>query len=291
MYDVIIIGAGPAGITAGLYTKRANLKTLILYKDKSSLEKTDKIENFYGFEEPIDGKELYNKGIKQAQNLGIKLEKEEVTNIEIDTLNTFKVSTDKNIYLAKSIILATGNKRNLPNIEGVEKFEGKGVSYCAICDGFFYKNKNVAVIGAGNYAISETNNLLNIVNKITILTNGKKEPEFRADNVEINNKEIQGVYGENKINKVKFTDCSFLSIDGIFIAEGVAGSNEFAKKLGIITKNNKIVVDENKQTNVKGIFACGDCIEGIMQISKAVYDGTIAGLSTIEYIKKNERGD
>ena len=144
-YDVIIIGAGPAGISASLYTQRGNLKTLVLYKDKSSLEKTDKIENYYGFENGISGEQLYKNGIKQAQNIGVDVQKEEVIKIDIIS-EGFLVKSSKEEYISKVVILATGNKKNKPKIKEIEKFEGKGVSYCAICDGFFYRNKSVAVI-------------------------------------------------------------------------------------------------------------------------------------------------
>ena len=197
MYDVIIVGAGPAGISASLYTTRRNLKTLIIYKEKSSLEKTKKIENYYGFENGINGKELYNIGIKQAQNIGTEIIKDEVTNIQIDYLKekqkTFKVQTLNNEFWAKSIILATGNKKNNPNIKNIEKYEGKGISYCAICDGFFYRNKDVAVIGNGDYAISEALDLQNVAKSITILTNGKPAPEYRSENIDIKTKEIQEI--------------------------------------------------------------------------------------------------
>ena len=171
------------------------------------------------------------------------------------------------------------------NIQGIQKLEGKGISYCAICDGFFYKNKIVAVIGSGNYAISETNDLINIARKITILTNGEKAPEIRADNVDIVTKKIKEISGENKVEEVIFDDETLLKTDGVFIAQGTAGATEFAKKLGIITKNDKIVVNENMQTNIKGIFACGDCIGGLLQVSKAVYDGAKAGLAVVEYLR------
>lgn len=174
MYDVIIVGAGPAGISASLYTIRRNLKTLIIYKEKSALEKSTKIENYYGFENGINGEELYKIGIRQAQNIGAEVIKDEVTNIKIDYLNekeyTFKVETLNNEFKAKSVILATGNKKKKPNIKNMDKYEGKGISYCAICDGFFYRNKNVAVIGNGDYAIAEAKDLQNIAKSITILT-------------------------------------------------------------------------------------------------------------------------
>ena len=175
MYDVIIIGAGPAGITAGLYTQRGNLKTLIIHNGKTSLE--------------ITGKELYFQGIRQAQNIGIDVKNEEVIKIEMIE-KSFKVKTTKNEYISKTIIIAMGTKKKTLQIDGVKKFEGRGISYCAICDGFFYRNKDVAVIGNGDYAISEVNDLLPVVNKITILTNGKTVPDIRSEKVEINNRTI-----------------------------------------------------------------------------------------------------
>ena len=185
MYDVIIIGAGPAGITAGLYTQRGNLKTLIIHNGKTSLENANKIENYYGFENGITGKELYFQGIRQAQNIGIDVKNEEVIKIEMIE-KSFKVKTTKNEYISKTIIIAMGTKKKTLQIDGVKKFEGRGISYCAICDGFFYRNKDVAVIGNGDYAISEVNDLLPVVNKITILTNGKTAPDIRSEKVEIN---------------------------------------------------------------------------------------------------------
>lgn len=196
MYDVIIIGAGPAGISASLYTLRGNLKTLIIYKEKSSLEKAKIIENYYGVEKGIKGEELYKIGIEQAKNLGAEILNDEVTNIKIEieeNKQIFKVQTLNSEFKSKSLILATGNKKNKPNIEKIDEFEGRGISYCAICDGFFYKNKDVAVIGDGNYAISEAIDLQNIAKSVNILTNGRQVPEYRAENVNINNKEIKEI--------------------------------------------------------------------------------------------------
>lgn len=285
MYDVVIIGAGPAGISASLYTARANKKTLVIYSDKSSLEKTEKIENFYGFKNGIDGKKLYEDGIKQAKNIGVELANEEVIKIEM-LEEKFEITTTNKKYIAKSIILATGTKKNIPNIKGLKEFEGKGISYCAICDGFFYRGKEVAVLGNGNYAISETNDLINLAKKVIILTNGKEEPDIRADNVEINKKEIEEITGKEKVEEITFKDKTKIKVEGVFVAEGTAGSVEFAKKLGILTNNNKIIVNEKMETNVKGIYACGDCTGGLLQISKAVYEGTTAGLQVIEYLKQ-----
>ena len=202
MYDVIIIGAGPAGISASLYTLRGNLKTLIIYKEKSSLEKAKIVENYSGFEKGIKGEELYKIGIEQAKNLGAEILNDEVTNIKIEieeNKQLFKVQTLNGEFKSKSLILATGNKKNKPNIEKIDEFEGRGISYCAICDGFFYKNKDIAVIGDGNYAISEAIDLQNIAKSLNILTNGNKVPEYRSENVNINNKEIKEINRKKQI--------------------------------------------------------------------------------------------
>lgn len=287
MYDTIILGAGPAGVSAALYCKRANKDVLMIYSKDSSLMKAHKIDNYYGFEKGISGEDLYKIGIRQAENIGVNTIDEEVIKIEMDN-KLFKVVTNKTIYESKTIILAIGAKKNSLKINGIKELEGKGVSYCAMCDGFFYRNKDVAVIGSGNYAISETNDLINIANKITILTNGEKAPTFRANNVEVVTKNIKEISGETKVEGIKFEDDSILKADGVFIAQGTAGATDFAKKLGIITKNDKIVVDENMETNIKGIYACGDCTGGLLQVSKAVYEGTKAGLAVIEYLNNNK---
>ncbi|MBD9159229.1 MAG: NAD(P)/FAD-dependent oxidoreductase [Clostridiales bacterium] len=281
MYDVIIIGAGPAGISAGLYTQRANKKTLIIYNEKSSLEKASKIENYYGFPNGISGKELYQNGIMQAKNLEIELKKEEVIKIE-KIKETFEVSTSNRKYISRNVILATGNKKNTPDIKGIKELEGKGISYCAICDGFFYRGKDVAVLGSGDYAISEVNDLLNVANKITILTNKKKVPDLRAENVKVETRGVIAVKGENQLESIELEDGTKLEVDGLFVAQGVAGSTDFARKLGALVKDNKIVVSDKMETTIQGLYACGDCIGGIYQIAKAINEGMIAGISAVK---------
>lgn len=285
MYDVIIIGAGPAGISASLYTKRANLKTLALYMQNTNLKKASKIENYYGIQTGISGEKLYLSGIEQAKNIGVELLEEEVIKVEIEK-DLFKVTTENGNFTGKTVIFATGINKKNPNILGLKEFEGKGVSYCAICDGFFYRGKHIAIIGNGNYAISEANDLINIANDITILTNGESAPDFRADNVEINQKKIKKIVGRKKVEKIEFYDNTKMEIDGIFVANGVAGTVNFAKKLGIIIEENKIIVNEKMETNIPGIYACGDCTGGVFQITKAVYEGTKAALAAIEFIKQ-----
>ena len=280
-YDVIIVGAGPAGVSASLYTKRANKKTLILYKDDSSLERASKIENYYGFENGISGKKLYEDGIKQAKNIGVDVKEEEVIKIE-KNVEAFLVTTSNMQYKAKYVILATGNKKNKPKIQGIIELEGKGVSYCAICDGFFYRGKDVSVLGNGDYAISETNDLINLAKTITILTNGQKAPEFRAENVTIETRGVKAIEGENRVEAIELEDGTRIKTDGIFIAQGVAGSTEFAKKLGALVDKDKIVVDSNMKTSVPGLYACGDCVGGLLQVAKAVNEGMIAAMHIIK---------
>lgn len=281
MIDLIIIGAGPAGISASLYAKRSNTNVLILYKGESNLEKAEKIDNYYGFENGISGTDLYNIGIKQAKNIGVKVKEEEVIHIE-QIANGFEITTTENSYESKALIIATGNKKIRPNISGITEYEGKGVSYCAVCDGFFYKNKNVVVIGNGKFAVNEASILKNIAKNVTILTDGL---QLTSDsNFKINPKKIKQLNGGLRVQEIVFEDNSILEVDGVFIALGEAGGADFAKKIGVITNNDNIVVDNKMQTNVKGLFACGNANGGLLQVSKAVYEGAIAGLTASNYL-------
>lgn len=286
MYDVIVIGNGPAGVTAAIYTKRANLNTLVIGKDGGSLEKAEKIQNYYGFEN-ITGKELVKLGIEQIKGLGIENKKEEVIAIEKGE-NVFKVITNINEYEAISIVIATGTVRNKVNIDGVSQFEGKGVSYCAICDAFFFKGKDVAVLGNGKFAVHEINELLPVVKTVTMLTNGKEKLNFRDERVNVLDKKIKRISGESRLEKVEFDDNTSLPISAVFIAEGTASSVDFAKRMGAVISGNNIVVDNKYMTNIPGMFAAGDCIGGLLQVSKAVSDGANAGISIIDYVRKNK---
>lgn len=308
MFDVIIIGAGPAGISAAIYAKRSNLNVLVLYSGISNLEKATKIDNYYGFPNGITGKALFENGIIQAKNFGIDVRNEEVVSISLEIseleketdeqVNIFNVKTTNSNYTSKTIIIATGNKKIAPNIKGIKEFEGKGISYCAICDAFFYRNKEIAVIGSGNFALSEVDILRRVAKKIYVLTNGdaistknyqnteysKKTIDIetfkKSEKIEIIDKKIKEITGNNKVEKVVFEDGSSIPVNGVFIALGEAGANDFAKTLGIITeKNGNIIVDENMMTNVKGIFACGNITGGLLQVNKSAYEGAKAGLS------------
>lgn len=283
MYDVVIIGGGPAGVSASLYAKRSNLNVLLIHNGISNLDKAVKIDNYYGFKDGISGTQLYNDGLLQAENIGVIVKKEEVTSILFND-NGFSVKTPLNMYNCNSIVIATGNRKVSPNIDGLNKFEGKGVSYCAICDSFFFKNKKVCILGSGEYAIEEANVLSNVTDNVTILTNG--------ENIKVNtkfdviNKAIKKVDGDNKLNKVVFDDDSEIDIDGLFVALGEASAIDFAKSLGIIVDGINIKVNSDMSTNIKGIYACGNITGGLLQVSKAVYEGTLAGLNASKYVKE-----
>lgn len=286
VYDVIIIGSGPAGISAALYTKRANLNVLVVSLNNSTLLRAEKIENYYGLEEPIDGERLYKIGLKQINDLDIEIKEEQVLEIIYDSNLT--VQTNENDYKSKVVIIATGVSSKTINIKGLKELEGKGVSYCATCDGFFYKNKNVGVLGSGEYALHEANHLKGIASNVTIFTNGK-ELEFNDNEFELNKNEIQEIVGNNKIEKIVFKNSESIEIEGLFVAYGKAGGFEFAKKIGALIENNRIVVNENMGTNIPGLYACGDVTGGLLQISKAVYEGAKAGTEAAKYIRKNKK--
>lgn len=216
VYDVIIIGSGPAGISASIYAKRRKLSVLIISKGNGALEKTEKVDNYYGFPKGISGKELYNNGVNQAKELGIEIIEDEV--VSLNYLENFEVDTVNSNYKSKSVILATGTSRIIPNIKGIKEFEGKGVSYCAICDAFFYKGKDVAVLGNGNYAIHEMEQLKPVVNSVTIFTNGEEMIENRDIDVNVENRKITEFRGTDKIQEVEFEDNKIQKINGVFIA-------------------------------------------------------------------------
>ncbi len=285
MLDLIVIGAGPAGISASLYAKRANKDVLVFYHGVSQLEKAHKIDNYYGFVNGISGSELYENGIEQAKALGVDVKNEEVLSIESDMNSGFIVKTKLAEYSSKAIVLASGSKKLRPNIKGIVDYEGRGVSYCAICDGFFYRKKNVAIIGNGNYALSEAEDLRNIVNEITIFTNGLEAPKT---DLSVVTDKIAEIKGEMKVSSIVLESGEEIPIDGVFIAQGVAGGADFAKKLGVAAEGDRIKVNEKTETNLPGFFACGDLTGNLLQVCKAVYEGAQAGLSAVEYLKTKE---
>jgi thioredoxin reductase (NADPH) len=284
---VVIIGRGPAGISAALYTVRANLKTLVVGNDASSLIKASKIENYYGFEEPISGKLLLDTGIRQASRLGATIIDHEVTAIEMDSLFTVKTAAGE--YGAAAVLFATGQAPNRPDLPGVKEFEGKGVSYCTTCDGFFYRNKSVGILGSGNYAVQEASELEPFTQDITIFTNGRNtdftgEYVLKARKYKIRQEPVKTLLGDTVLREILLENDS-QQIDGLFIASGTASSLDFAVKLGLAVTENAIVTDSRQQTNLDGVFAAGDCTGGFKQIATAVGQGAVAGKSIIEFIR------
>jgi len=288
IYDAIIIGKGPAGMSASLYTVRANLKTLLIGKSDSALAKAGRIENYFGFSEPIKGETLLQEGEKQVLRLGVEIVEDEV--ISIEKTDSFEVMTSKGRYEGKTVLLATGLSRKKPSIMNLENFEGKGVSYCSSCDGFFYNNMKVGVLGFKDYAVHEALELETFTDKITIYTNGM-DPEFTGDFLEkstrfdINMKPVKKVDGAEFLQRIYFKDGSSEEIDGLFIAYDSASSTDFALKLGVLTEDNSIVVDKYQQTNLEGLFAAGDCTGGFRQVSTAVGQGAMAGRKMAEYLR------
>lgn len=280
MKNVVIIGSGPAGITAGIYLTRAKINNIIITNKQGSLKKADKIENYYGFEKQISGAELLENGEKQYISIGGTIIKDEIVSLSFE--DKLVVKGLKEDYKADIVILATGVSRLLPNINGLS--DELGVSYCAICDAFFYRDKDVVVLGNGSYAINEASILAKTSNKVTIFTNGRSMTS--NTNLDVNDLKIKAISKtENKFN-IELENNEVIKCDGLFIAEGIAGAMALAKKIGAKTEINKIIVDENKKTNIPNLYAIGDCTGGILQISKAVYDGTVAALNIIKENKK-----
>ena len=180
------------------------------------------------------------------------------------------------------MILATGSPRNTPRIPGLSEHEGMGVSYCAVCDAFFYRGKNVAVLGEGEYALHEVRDLLPVVRSVTLVTNGKTPTIEIPDGVQLDTREIAAIEGEGVVERIRFKNGAALPVAGVFVAHGVAGSAELARKIGALTDGNRIIVDPTMATNIPGLYAAGDCTGGMLQISKAVYEGALAGTAVIK---------
>ena len=283
MPTVVIIGKGPAGISAALYTSRANVNTIVIGKDEGALARASKIENYYGFEKPIDGRQLVRQGIAQAINTGAQVIDDEVVCIAYD--EKFVVKTKDGQYEADAVLIATGTSRTTPRIKGIRELEGIGISYCAICDAFFYRGKNVAVMGNGEYAVHEALELKPIVGSVTILTDGKPMEAEVPEGVEVVDKEIEAFEGNDVLEGVLFKDGTRIPFSGVFIAIGVAGSTDLARKVGAIIDGNRIVVDENMATSIPGLYAAGDCTGGLLQIAKAVYEGAKAGTEIVKFLR------
>lgn len=288
MYDVIIIGCGPAGISAALYTVRANLKTLVIGRNDSALRKASKIENYYGFSEVISGEFLFKEGEKQALRLGVEIVEDEV--IAVEREDFFRVTASGGSFEGKALLLATGQPQKKVRLKGLSDFEGRGISYCTTCDGFFYNNLKVGVLGYKDYAVHEAAELLAYTGDVTIFTDGRelelsKAYRSGAERFKINKKKLLRLDGSEFLERVFFEDGTSEPLDGLFVAYETASSLDFARKLGIVIDEGAIVADKQQQTNLEGLFAAGDCTGGFKQISTAVGQGALAGRKIIEYVR------
>lgn len=292
MYDLIIIGAGPAGLTAGIYARRANLKTLILEKETigGQISSSPLVENYPGFVS-ITGAELSNNFFEQAINLGVDFEIEEVLSIEDG--ETKKIVTDSNVYECRSIIIACGAKYRRLGLEHEEELIGNGIHFCATCDGAFYKDKTVAVIGGGNTAVQNALYLSSICKNVYLIYRKDKlkaektliEKIQNQNNIEIlYNSTITKLMG-SPLEKVIINETKELSIEGLFISIGLEPNTNIINNL-LDKDNNNYIVSSDCTTKRDGIFVAGDCRQKeVRQVTTATNDGTIAATLAIKYIE------
>ncbi len=305
MYDVIIIGGGPAGLTAGLYTSRARLSSLLIEKGFTGgqVMTTEWVENYPGFEEGISGAELSQKMEKQATRFGLEITQGSVLNITDDNGIKKVVLEDNKQYEAKVIIIATGSNPRPLKISGEDEFRGRGVSYCATCDGAFFRDVKLAVIGGGDSAVEEGIFLTKFAEVVYIIHRRDQlraakvvqERAFANDKIkfiwdsvpESIEGDASGVQSIN-IKNVKTGEKSGLDVKGIFIYIGYNPNTMFLQKLVKLNESNYILADENMSTSVPGIYAAGDVREKpLKQIATAVGDGAIAAVSAEKYIEEN----
>ena len=296
MYDCIIIGGGPAGITAGIYCQRANLKTIVFEKETvgGQIASSPLVENFPGFKS-ISGVELANNFYEQAESLGLPIEIEEVLEIIPGKIN--KVVTDMGEYEAKTIILATGAKYRLLGLPNETNLIGKGISFCTSCDGAFYKEKDVAVIGGANSAVTNALYMSNLCNKVYLIYRGAKlkceevlKDKLEAkDNVEIiYNANVKEIIGEEELEKIILDNNRELTINGMFISIGMDAETKLVKEMLPLSEKSYVLSDDCTTTN-NNIFVAGDCREKkVRQLTTAVSDGAVAATNVIKYIENNQ---
>jgi thioredoxin reductase (NADPH) len=300
-YELAIIGAGPAGFTAAIYAVRAGIKTVVFDKGLGGglANVTPKIENYPGFES-ISGMDLMEKMKQHALKYTVIFFREEVKKIE-KIQDIFKIVTDKKTYDTKALILCTGTEYRKLNAPGEIKLSGKGVSYCATCDGFFFKGKKVAVIGGGNSALIEAIFLKQVGCTDVFLIH--RRDQLRAEKIyqdEAIKKGVKIIYNTcvesiNGTDQVEYLDVhdvrtekkSKIFVDGVFVSIGEEPHNKLGKDLGCaLDKNGFIIIDEHGRTNVKGVYAAGDVTGGLRQVVTACAKGAIAALSSTEVLGK-----
>ncbi len=300
LYDVIIIGGGPAGLSAGLYTSRNKLNTLLIEKGLigGNINEAEKVDNYPGFPKGIGGMELTTLMHEQASLYGTEVIYDNVSDIKIaDNVKT--VTTSQGDFSAKALIITGGSERQKLNVPGEKEFSGKGVSYCATCDGPFFRDKRVAVVGGGNAALYEALHIAKFASKVAVIhrrdqlraTPVVQDKVFSEPKIEIIwNSVVKEVQGEIFVNKLKLADVksnkeSFLEIDGVFVAIGLVPNTSYLKDIVPLNDKGYIIVNNKMETGVPGIFAAGDIRENsIRQVIAAAGDGAVAAISAANYI-------
>lgn len=302
MYDVIIIGSGPAGYTAALYTSRAFLKTLVIggIQPGGQLTTTTDVDNFPGFSGGIKGPALMEEMKKQAERFGSKIQVSMCQRVSVSKDTTFTVQTDQGDVTGRSVIVATGAAAQYLGLESETRLMGKGVSACATCDGFFFRGKEVVVIGGGDTAMEEATFLTTFATKVTIV---HRREEFRASPIMLDrakknpkisfvtNKTVEEILGESIVTGVRLKDNKIgrqedVKTDGVFLAIGHKPSTEFAK--GVVELDEKgYVVVKGTATSVPGIFAAGDCVDHrYRQAIVAAGQGCMAAMDVQEWLSE-----
>lgn len=299
-YDVIVIGAGPGGLTAALYASRSDLKTLILDSGLAGgqLNNTKKIENYTGFSS-IAGVDLAQEMYQSALQFGSQFKNEAVQKLE-NKGDIKEVQTSKNTYQAKAVIIATGSENKKLGIPGEEEFQGRGVSYCAVCDGAFFRDKEIVVVGGGDSAVEEGTYLTQFASRVTIIHRRDQlkaqeilqDRAFKNDKVDfIWNTAVEEINGEGRVGEVQLHhldtgERSSLATDGVFVYIGHVPNSEIFANLDITDDAGWIITDERMQTAQAGIFAIGDVRQTpLRQVATAVGDGSIAGYEAYNYIQ------
>ena len=230
MSNIVIVGSGPAGVSAALYAVRAGVDTTVLTKGPGALDRAEKIENYYGLAQPVSGAELERRSIENAKRLGVRFVTAEAVGLTYtDKLTVETIGED---YPADAVILATGASRAVPRIPGLAGLEGHGVSWCAVCDAFFYRGKDVAVLGSGAYALHEVQALLPVVKSVSLLTNGMPLTAEFPPEVTVYPQKVEAVLGEQVVTGVQLSDGQEVALSGVFVALGVAGSTALAQDRG-----------------------------------------------------------
>lgn len=302
MYDVIILGGGAAGLTAGIYASRGGLKTLLLEKGMPGglALATDFIENYPGFPEGIEGMDLMNKLKIQAEKFGTQIIRFEVKDVK-QISGEIEVEGEGTIYRAPCLIIASGSVPKKLNIPGEKEFGGKGVSYCATCDGPLFKGADVAVVGCGNSGLQEGQFLLRLVNSVTFVEflpymTAEKILQDRLRKLKgakfFLNHMLTGINGNSKVSSVTIKDRQtdqekVIRVSGVFIYVGFLPNTDFLKGVVKLDNSGFITTSRNMETSVPGIFAAGDvCSKEVRQIDVACAEGTVAAIAALHYLEK-----